>query len=226
MYLARLTLNPRTRRVQGELANRYELHRTLMAAFPETLPEGERVLYRLDQDARSGIPTVLLQSRTRPDWAWLGDPGARNYLMEAPETKRFELGFADGQQLAYRLVANPTVKRWLPSDKDDPDSEKKPMRIPLTGEEDLRHWIDRKGERGGFRIASARIVEEADVVGWKTRRSNPLDGADSRRRLTFSAVRFEGILVVKDPVKLVTTVQQGIGSGKAFGFGLLSLARI
>ena len=43
MYLSQLTLNPRTRRVQRELANPYELHRTLMRAYPEALPEGERV---------------------------------------------------------------------------------------------------------------------------------------------------------------------------------------
>ena len=34
MYLSRLILNPRSRRVQRELAEPYEMHRSLMKAFP------------------------------------------------------------------------------------------------------------------------------------------------------------------------------------------------
>ena len=37
MYLSRLILNPRHRRVQREVANPYEMHRSLMRAFPDNL---------------------------------------------------------------------------------------------------------------------------------------------------------------------------------------------
>src|SRR5947209_8539917 len=36
MYLSRLQLNPRNRSAQRDLADRYELHRTLMSGFDET----------------------------------------------------------------------------------------------------------------------------------------------------------------------------------------------
>jgi CRISPR system Cascade subunit CasE len=39
----------------------------------------------------------------------------------------------------------------------------------------------------------------------------------------FLAVRFEGVLAVTDPEVFRATVAAGIGSGKAFGFGLLSV---
>ena len=35
MYLSRLILNPRSRRVQKEIEYAYELHRTLMRGFPQ-----------------------------------------------------------------------------------------------------------------------------------------------------------------------------------------------
>ena len=111
MYLSRLTLNPRTRRVQRELANPYELHRTLLRAYPDALLKTERILYRVETDPRSGVPAVLLQSHARPDWAWLGEPGARDYLLAAPQTKAFELTLTPGQLLAFRLRANPTARR-------------------------------------------------------------------------------------------------------------------
>lgn len=46
----------------------------------------------------------------------------------------------------------------------------------------------------------------------------------NERAISLYAVRFEGILTVTDPDTFRTTVATGIGSAKAFGFGLLSLA--
>ena len=210
MYLSRLTLNPRARRVQRELANPYELHRTLMRAYPAELPEAERVLFRVDTDARSGVPVVLLQSHARPDWAWLGEPGARDYLLGAPQTKAFELTFTPGQVLAFRLRANPTARRRLP------DGSRK--RVGLVREEEQIDWLRRKGEQGGFRVLSARAGDGSRANGWLRR-----DG--ERHNLTMLAVQFDGLLQVTDPGLLWRAVQEGIGSGKGLGFGLLSLAR-
>jgi len=226
MYLSRLTLNPHTRRVQRELANPYELHRTLLRAFPEHLPEGERVLFRVEVDERSGVPRVLLQSHTRPDWAWLGDPGARDYLLGAPESKPFELTFAPGQTLAFRLRANPTTKRWLPKDKNDPASDKKPMRVGIYDEEKQRDWLARKGQAGGFGLLRVAIAKEGNACGWQAvEKTTEGEGRRPKaRQLTLHAVRFDGLLQVTDPTKLWETVRQGVGSGKGLGFGLLSLA--
>ena len=69
MYLSRLLLNLRNRGVQYDLGNYYQLHRTLMQAFPETLPEQERVLFRVEP-ARQFV-RVLVQSQTLPNWAHL-----------------------------------------------------------------------------------------------------------------------------------------------------------
>ena len=45
MFLSKLILNPRNRRVQREIADPYQMHRSLMRAFPDNLsPAAERVL--------------------------------------------------------------------------------------------------------------------------------------------------------------------------------------
>jgi CRISPR system Cascade subunit CasE len=49
--------------------------------------------------------------------------------------------------------------------------------------------------------------------------------AGAPSRLSLLSVLFEGVLEVTDPDAFHDTLVQGIGSGKAFGFGLLSLAR-
>jgi len=207
MYLSRLILNPRNRRVQREIAAPYQMHKTLMRGFPNDLDrEQDRVLFRVDNDPL----TVLLQSTLEPRWDWLKDDGARNYLLQPPETKSFALNLTSGQTLAFRLRANPTVKRKC--------DDGKRRRIGLYREKEQLEWFERKGEHGGFRLLSIRSQNAPDVRGWAHR-------DDAKHRLKLFAVRFDGLLQVTDPDRLRESVRRGIGSGKGLGFGLLSLAR-
>lgn len=212
MYLSRLILNPRSRRVQKEIADPYQMHRSLMRAFPNALQEGEeRILFRVDV-ARNGDLLLLVQSWNPPDWAWLDEPGAREYLLRPPETKEFDLHLVPGQTLAFRLRANPTVKRRFESGDH--------KRVGLYREEEQLEWLKRKGEQGGFRILSVRISKGNRIESLIRRQ-----GEDQPNKLILLGVQFDGLLQVTDPVRLRETVRQGIGSAKGLGFGLLSLAR-
>jgi CRISPR system Cascade subunit CasE len=221
MYLSRLMLNPRQRTVQREIANPYELHRTLMGGFAKALPASERVLHRVDTDPRTGIPTILVQSHTRPTWSHLVERA--QYLLPSgqwppqvfanPAVKPFALTFAPGQRLAFRLRANPTVKH---SER----GQRQGRRDPLYKEEEQRAWLDRKADTGGFAIVRVNIIQEGNAYAWKPRQG------DKQRKLTHFAVRFDGVLTVTDPEALWETVQRGIGPAKSFGFGLLSLAPV
>jgi len=214
MYLSRLILNPRNRRVQKEVAAPYQMHRSLMRAFPDNLKEGdERVLFRLET-ARTGALTLLVQSLTLPDWSWLAEPDARGYLLPVdepnPAVKSFDLNLAISQVLAFRLRANPTVKRRF-----DEETHK---RVGLYREDEQIEWLRRKGEQGGFRVLSARTSGN-DIIRGRIRRN------DQTHKVNLLAVQFDGLLQVTDPDRLRETVRQGVGSGKGLGFGLLSLAR-
>jgi CRISPR system Cascade subunit CasE len=207
MYLSRLTLNPRHRRAQRELAQPYQMHRSLLRAFPDGLDrEKERVLFRVEVNPRTGEPTILLQSTLQPDWGWLKEDGARNYLLRPPQTKTFDLNLASGQTLAFRLRANPTVKRKFPNGDH--------KRVGLYRDEEQITWLERKGQHGGFRLLAARSGGQDTAGGWDK----------ERHKLKLLAVQFDGLLQVTDPQQLRQTVRQGIGSGKGLGFGLLSLA--
>ncbi len=218
MYLSQLILNPRSRRVQREIAEPYQMHRSIMRAFPDGLTEGdERVLFRLDA-GRDGVLTLLVQSWTLPDWSWLAEPKAQGYLLPVgepnPAVKAFDLNVAPGQILAFRLRANPTVKHWYDNDK----GEKEPKRIGLYREEEQKAWLERKGQEAGFRLLSARSNGQQDVRGTISRDK-------TKHPLKLAAVQFDGLLQVTDPDRLREAVRAGIGSGKGLGFGLLSLAR-
>lgn len=217
MYLSLLCLNPRSRQVRSELANPYEMHRTIMQAFPDGLAHSAArkdagVLYRLDTDARTGALMLLVQSRQQPNWHTL-KPG---YLAAgcAPQVRELRLRLQAGELLAFRLRANPTRRIARGDEKNGG------RRVALYKEEDQLNWLARKGAEHGFAVRQVWISRTDIDRG----RMYP-DGSDRPRELAWFAARFDGVLEVIDPDKVQQAVFNGIGSGKAFGFGLLSLAR-
>lgn len=209
MHLSRLILNPRSRQVQRDLADPYQLHRTVMRAFPDDLPDDERVLHRLEQDNRQGRLSLLVQSQHRPDWDELTDayllppdpfdPAGRN-----PAVKTFDPTLRRGQSLHFRLLANPTKRLGKSYGKDAG------KRVGLYKTEEQIEWLKRKAERGGFLVLSALPSRE--------------QMQKSRHGPKLLTVRFDGILQVAEPETFADTLAQGIGSAKAFGCGLLSVA--
>jgi CRISPR system Cascade subunit CasE len=208
MYLSRLILTPRSRRVRSEVSHVYELHRSLMRAFPAADAGGPgRVLFRVDSPAAGGL-VLLAQSEQPPDWSWLAEvpgylaPGAG----DNPAVKPYQPSLSAGQRLAFRLRANPTVKR-------------EGKRYGLNREDEQRAWLARKAVEGGFGVLTANVVAEGNAAGHIHRP----DGESHALQLL--AVRFDGLLQVQNPLRFVETLRQGIGSGKGLGFGLLSIGR-
>ncbi len=223
MYLSQLILNPRSRQVRSEIADPYEMHRTVMHAFPAQLAGSERVLFRLEVHPHTGVPTLLVQSHGAPDWSFLLAPG-KNYLLgeaglppdgENPAVKPVDLRLGAGQVLAFRLRANPTVKK----DRPDEPERKQGRRVGLVREEDQLAWLRRKIEAAGAVLLSARTCNDARVNG------KLFTGKEEGGRMQFLSVQFDGVVQVQDPPRFLEAVRAGIGNGKGLGFGLLSLAR-
>jgi CRISPR system Cascade subunit CasE len=218
MYLSRLILNPRSRQVRNELADPYEMHRTVCRAFSDgnfQANEPSGILFRVDLHPLTRVPTLLVQSRKKPDWSFLQQP--KDYLLEEhelpldienPALKEMNLQFRDGQILAFRLRANPT-KRVKESTK----------RIGLVREQEQAAWIERKLEAAGARLISVNIRSEQFIRGKLFREK------EKTKQLNFLSVQFDGVLQVKDANNLVNSIFTGFGSAKGLGFGLLSLAR-
>lgn len=202
MFLSQLWINLRHRPARRDLGDRYELHRTLMSAFPAQLPADERILYRVEEAPRQAYAKALVQSQTRPEWHTAERLNDMRYLRRLPAVKSFAPQAQAGLRLHFRLQANPTVKR-------------QGKRCAIYGERELLAWLARKGEAHGFEAAplDVRCVKLGKLHG-------------RGRRQTWHGVQFDGVLRVSRPQAFLDGLQGGIGSGKAFGFGLLSVARL
>ena len=233
LYLSRLVLDPGSRQVRRDLGDVCQMHRTILKAFPsEAAPCAFRkqhaVLYRMEIERSMERPVVLVQSETPPDWSFLS--GVPDYLLRPPEHK--EVGelfnrIQAGQVFRFRLRANAAKKI---DTKTGPDGQRRNgRRIPLRTSEDLMVWLSRKADQSGFSLVCSgerdampdvRIVPEVDA------RAIRGDAASPGRVITFGGVLFEGRLQVSDANVFRETLASGIGSGKAYGFGLLSIAPV
>jgi len=214
--------------VRADLANAADLHRTVMRAFPDdagpTARQQHGVLHRVDEDARRGRFVLFVQSATPPDFARLpagyfldlGDDFdlAASGPSENPAVRQVDKEhgrIAAGDRFAFRLRAN-TTKKITKLDKTTGTPTKNGTRVPVKGDDARHAWLVRHGVKAGFRIEEVRITE--------------LPARASRGRdLTFAGASFEGILAVLDAGAFRAAIAEGIGPGKAFGFGLLSIQR-
>jgi CRISPR system Cascade subunit CasE len=233
MFLSRLYLNPASRAVQHDLADCQQLHRTVMKAFPGALSESARqelgVLYRVER-TRAQI-SGLVQSKVEPDWSSL----PVGYLVPGcaaeckPVTHEYA-GLTIGERLRFRLRANPTRKIQVDDDKHP--TGQRPTRVELRGEANWISWLERKGGQHGFQLLSVKT--EAGTPDLRTSpggrvfgfRATPVTGGpQARSRLTLFSVVYEGRLAVTNAELFRDALAAGVGPGKAYGFGLLSIAR-
>jgi len=235
LYLSRLILNLRDRYARQDLADVHELHRTILGAFPaapdsNTARQHFGILFRAEPLPDQPLQArILVQSAHEPDWSRL----RAGYLAPAtddrgnPAVRALDGEYerlAAGMKLRFRLRANPTQR--IGKGNTDQAEKWRGKRVELRREKDQLRWIGRKAEQGGFRLlsvatrpglADVRISPQANVVG--NRRAD-------RTTMTFGAALFEGLLEVQDIERFRHTLSTGIGSGKAYGFGLLSIATL
>ncbi len=224
LYLSCLLVNGRSQEARRDLSDCQALHRRVLSAFPDAAEapaarERFGVLFRaepLDGGAR-----VLAQSRERPDWSRLPEGYLRESVWGPKPIDHLFARLTDGQELVFRLLANPT--RRINDHSTLETAKWHGKRVELQREEDQIAWLHRKGAANGFTLLGVRTKPE--IADLRTLGApGKVMGRYGGERLTFGAVMFEGRLRVTEADAFRQALEHGIGSGKAYGFGLLSVA--
>jgi CRISPR system Cascade subunit CasE len=211
--------------VQAHVAQRekitdgYAWHRRIWDCFPDAPDLKRDFLSRIDQ--LEGTFRVWLLARNKPSQpSWCNT--------EDFELKHIAPAFFNHHYYAFDLRANPTKKLVVRDAQGHRRRQGK--RIPLTNTEQLRAWLIRKGEArcldpatnqpvpGGFRILEDRPLEISPMQEHLFRKKDHASW--------HGGVQFRGVLEVTRTEHFVETYQNGLGSAKGFGFGLLLLAPI
>ncbi|MCI0541715.1 MAG: type I-E CRISPR-associated protein Cas6/Cse3/CasE [Verrucomicrobiales bacterium] len=199
---------------QLRIRDTYDWHQRVWQAFGGRDGAPRNFLTRVDQvDDAHRLLIVSASPAHKPDWC----------PTDCFQTKPIPGTFFAHSCYRFSLLANPTKKIINPKKpkvlRADGrlDRNKNSKRVPLTRRPDLLAWLKRKADEGGFAVAldAVRTIPRGREYFFKP-------GA----RGVHNAVEFQGVLKVTDAAKLRETFACGIGSAKAFGFGLLALAPI
>lgn len=209
MYLSRLVLNERDRLVLRDLANAHDLHRRIMQAFPDEKRENPRADWQVLFRQEPASEVVLVQSEIEPDWTYLPSTYLSDRVPNSIQVKLFELSadrVGNGSVWQFRLRANPSKR----------DSTTKKT-VGFYHCADQLAWLERQAGRNGFRLHGVDVVPSPNVFGRKGQGMSPI-------RITTAL--YQGILEVTDSALFLVALRQGLGRGKSYGCGLVSIARL
>ncbi|GAQ65358.1 type I-E CRISPR-associated protein Cas6/Cse3/CasE [Streptomyces scabiei] len=215
IWLTRIVPDPRSAEARRDLSGNtaaMSLHRRLMSLYPDQAGPDPRarfgVLFRID-DTPAG-PHILLQSTHQPELTRL--PDGYGTTQSRPLGTLLD-ALKPGLTIRYRCAASPVRKPGATTRA----LYNLPAVVPLTGAHADEWW-----------------TRQADTAGLKplTLHSHPLDTAHAARtptsgpsqRIRHARTRFDGSATVTDPDLLRQKILEGIGRGKAYGCGLLSIA--
>ncbi|NAS22183.1 type I-E CRISPR-associated protein Cas6/Cse3/CasE [Herbidospora sp. NEAU-GS84] len=205
IWLTRIVVEPRCEAARRDLRDAEALHRRVMSLLPDGLGDQARnkagVLYRQDDSANTGHH-LLIQTALPVDFGKL--PDRYGTLATRDLTPLLE-ALTEGTHVNYRIVAN-TTKR-LGRNADRPGKL-----VSLRGESAEQWWHDRAAANG-LLLHTVTATDLPDIRG-------------RQKKVTHAATRFDGVATIKDAELVRQAVAAGIGKGKAYGCGLLSLAPV
>ena len=243
MFLTKIDLDPARRLARKYLGSPQVMHAVVLRATGGDDGDGPgRVLWRADRGPAT--TTLYLLSPSEPDCTRIvAEAGAAGTRSMTLDYSPFLATLDAGQVWAFRLTANPSY-----SAPRGPEVRGK--RFGHVTVEQQRRWLIERTPRYGFEPVSgaaasgdAAVADSAAATGTDAdavaasasvvvvrrerpvfRRRNP--DRDRRDRVTINRTVYEGVARVTDPDALRHALVAGIGRSKAYGCGLMTLARV
>ena len=225
MFLTKIDLAPERRLARKYLGSPQAMHAVVMSATGGHDGNGPgRILWRVDR----GVTTALyILSPLEPDCSQLvAEAGTACTQARTLDYSPFLASLDTGQLWAFRLAANPSYS-----------ASKGPgvrgQRYGHVTVEQQRQWFIDRVPRFGFELmpvdhADGEGTDEAVLVAHRERPvfSRRRPGGGGYDRVTINRTVYEGVLRVTDPEPLRRALIAGIGRSKAYGCGLMTLARV
>jgi len=209
MYLSRVKLDTDLRSTKSALANPQQMHAIVAGCF-DGAEERQRPIWRIDTLQQATY--LLVASAASPDFANLITQLTSNGEIEViiKDYDGFLSSIKDGDGLRFRLCANPVHSVKQECGQSD--------RGKLFGHITVGHqksWLEQRSLKSGFELSTF------DVVSRGERRFRRGD-----QTVTLTVATYEGLLTVSDADLLRQTLTSGIGRAKAYGCGLMTVARL
>lgn len=237
-YLSRIYLNPLRPGAQRLLRDPQAMHAAILGALPRQ-PVTERILWRLE-GARDYRARLLVLTQSMPAWDHLveqaGWPGTEEGRAAVRPYDRFLERVVTGAEFIFRLRANPVMATKQPLRPSPAQAKRlreaegrvRGVTVPHKTVASQMQWLLDRVEKWGFTVPrgddgttpAVAIVERERLVF--LRRS----GSGQSHRVVLHTATFEGRLCVVDEAAARRSLLQGVGRGRAYGCGLITIAPV
>lgn len=231
MFLTQLRIEENSRSAKRLLLSPQSLHAAVMSACTghETTTitdlQSGRVLWRVDEGKFGMILYVV--SPKKPDMNSLANQLCpKSQYSRTANYDPFLDRLTNGQLWNFRLTVNPTHSVSV-------NSEQRGKRYGHVTVDQQARWLLDRAEKNGFSITTSDDLAEENetdtfafkLVSRKRINFKKNDKAGLAHTVTMNQATFEGSLSVTDASLLREALTTGIGPSKAYGCGLLTLAR-
>ena len=231
-YLSRIWLNPLRTATRAFLRNPQTVHAATLGGI-STQPVAERVLWRLEPDPHTPHRLQLIAlTHSRPSWEHIveqaGWPAADEPQILIRGYEPVLAAVVLGREFGFRLRANTVGTTKTP---DSPSARQKERlatdarprgaRVPHRTAGHQLTWLTERLERWGFAPATDDNGTLAVRLAARERISF---SKNSGHRVVLQTGTFDGILRITDPETARHNLLHGVGPGKAYGLGLITLA--
>lgn len=194
--------------IHGKLVrNPYLIHKALWGLFDNSPDQKRDYLFRVEKRQFSSAAVLLQSDREPMHWG--------NDAIILIASKLFSPVFTIDVHLRFYAVCNPVKTISDESGRKNAKGEVKKCRVPLIREDEQINWFTNKLKDG----AKIENIEAQKLPPLYFRK------AKEARSGKIQPVAFRGVIKVVNPDALFNIFRSGIGPAKAFGCGLLSLAK-
>ncbi len=232
MFLSSCELNPVRRGARKLLGSPQAMHAAVMSCFPRSQTQQVgRVLWRLDKTDAS--TTIYVVSTQPPDFTSLAEQAG---WPEAPSHRTIDYrkilnSIHDGDLYSFRLTANPA--RAVRVAKDS-----RTKRLGHVTAQQQERWLLDRSLKNGFEIPliiggkpsepaalEANLQDRAFQVIRRGTLSFHRNHEGKQGTVTLTQATYAGVLRVVNSDGLRSVLVNGLGPAKAYGCGLLTLAK-
>lgn len=233
-YLSRIWLNPLRRGTQRLLRSPQVAHALILGAM-SSQPVTERVLWRLELRTPPRAELLVL-SHSLPSWEQLVEQAGWPKAVEfEPRIRPYEPlldRIVDGREFHFRLRANPVTSTRSPTKPSARQREHlacdrpRGVRVAHRTSAHQLDWFVQRVSKWGFDVTGEHATPAVQLVmRERVAFSKSVDGG-TRHQVVLQAATFEGRLRVSNREAALASLLGGIGPGRAYGCGLLTLAPV
>ncbi len=218
MYLSRIELNYRRRATIDAVSSLHKLHAAIESSFPLNANKESRNLWRIDKLGSALFLLVL--SNGKPDFTHIVEQYGWPESEQKWETKDYAQlmeRIEAGKRWRFRLRANPVHSVKHIENMETGESAKRGKVYAHVTVKQQEQWLLERAAKNGFILPEgAFAVVQQEVCRFMRQ----------RKPVTLGIATFEGVLEVNDTQLFLRALTGGIGRAKAYGCGLLTVARV